>query len=295
MMSVFNRLHGLIGMLGTMQIFFIGGSQKSGTTWLQLLLDAHPQIACKGEGHIANDMAQLLLISLDKHNQKIADKNRTVFAELDGFPLYTADDLAYLIGASLLLAFTKSDTGTELRAIGEKTPDNVRHFEVLHAIFPAAKFLNVVRDGRDCAISGWFHNLRTNPDWIRAKYPSLSAYATMFAREWANDIAHADCFAAAHPLACLTVRYGALLAGTAPVLREVLDFLGVASRAETVAQCCDAAAFEHLSAGRARGEENRESFFRNGTQGNWREHLDDAANRAFTDAAAPWLQRCGYL
>ena len=74
MMSVFNRLHGLIGMLGTMQIFFIGGSQKSGTTWLQLLLDAHPQIACKGEGHIANDMAQLLLISLDKHNQKIADK-----------------------------------------------------------------------------------------------------------------------------------------------------------------------------------------------------------------------------
>ena len=181
-----------------------------------------------------------------------------MFAELDGFPLYTADDLAYLIGASLLLAFTKSDTGTELRAIGEKTPDNVRHFEVLHAIFPAAKFLNVVRDGRDCAISGWFHNLRTNPDWIRAKYPSLSAYATMFAREWANDIAHADCFAAAHPLACLTVRYEALLAGTAPVLREVLDFLGVASRAETVAQCCDAAAFEHLSAGRARGEENRE-------------------------------------
>jgi hypothetical protein len=294
MTSAFDRLHRLIGMLRTTQIFFIGGSQKSGTTWLQLLLDAHPRIACKGEGHVINHLAQLLLESLDRHNQKIAHTNRTVFAELDGFPLYTAEDLTYLIGTALLLAFTKSDNGAELCAVGEKTPDNVRYFEVLHAIFPAAKFLHVVRDGRDCAVSGWFHNLRTNPDWIRAKYTSLSSYATMFAHEWANDIAHADRFATAHPHSCLTVRYEDLLAGPASMLREVLDFLGVASGADVVAQCCDAACFEHLSAGRSRGEENRGSFFRNGTQGNWREHLDDAANQAFATAAASWLARLGY-
>jgi len=293
-MSTFDRLHGLIGTLGTAQLFFIGGSQKSGTTWLQLLLDAHPRIACKGEGHVTNHLAQLLLSSLDKHNQKIAHKNRVVFGEMDGFPLYTADDLSYLIGAALLLAFTKPDTGKDLRAIGEKTPDNVRYFDVLHAIFPAAKFLHVVRDGRDCAVSGWFHNLRTDPDWIRTKFPSLSVYAAMFAREWATDIAHADRFAAGCKQACLTVRYEALLGDTTAVLREVLDFLGVTSGVEMVAQCCDAAAFERLSAGRRRGEENRQSFFRNGTQGNWREHLDDAGNRAFADAAAPWLERLGY-
>jgi len=294
-MSTFHRLHEQIGGLNATQIFFIGGSQKSGTTWLQLLLDAHPRIACKGEGHVTNHLAQLLLGSLDKHNQKIAHKNRTVFGEMDGFPLYTADDLSYLIGAALLLAFTKTDGGKDLRAIGEKTPDNVRGFDVLHAIFPAAKFLNVVRDGRDCAISGWFHNLRTNPDWMRTKYPSLSAYATMFAREWATDIAHAERFAAAHPHACLTVRYEALLDDTATVLREVLGFLDVPAGTEMVAQCCDAAAFERLSAGRTRGDENRQSFFRNGKQGNWREHLDDAGSRAFAAAAAPWLAQLGYL
>lgn len=294
-MSRFEELHGLIGALGATQVFFIGGSLKSGTTWLQLLLDAHPEIACKGEGHVTNHLAQLLLTSLDKHNQKLVHTNRTVFAELDGFPLYTADDLAYLIGAALLLAFTKPDTGKKLRAIGEKTPDNVRGFAVLHAIFPAAKFLNVVRDGRDCAVSGWFHNLRTNPDWLRAKYPSLTAYATAFASEWAIDIAHADRFAAAHPLACLTVRYEALLDDTDAVLREVFAFLGVASDADSVALCRDAAAFERLSAGRARGEESRQSFFRNGTRGNWREHLDDATSRAFAEAAAPWLAQSGYL
>lgn len=293
-MSVFHRLHDRIGRLAATQIFFIGGSMKSGTTWLQLLLDAHPQVACKGEGHVVNHLAQLLLGSLDRHNQKLDHKNRTVFRELDGFPLYTPEDLSYLVGAALLLAFAKTGPGEDLRAIGEKTPDNVRYFEVLHAIFPAAKFLHVVRDGRDCAVSGWFHNLRTNPDWTREKYASLSAYAAMFAREWANDIAHAHRFAAACPGTCLTVRYEALLDDTDTVLRDVLGFLGVAAEADMVAHCRDAASFERLTAGRARGEESRESFFRNGTQGNWREHLDAAASRAFADAASAWLEQLGY-
>ncbi len=67
---MFQRLHGLIGALNATQIFFIGGSQKSGTTWLQLLLNAHPQVVCQGEGHITSHFAQLLLTILDKHNQK---------------------------------------------------------------------------------------------------------------------------------------------------------------------------------------------------------------------------------
>ncbi|MFP6691035.1 MAG: sulfotransferase, partial [Alphaproteobacteria bacterium] len=35
-------------------LFFICGAIKSGTTWLQLMLDAHPDIACRGEGHLPN-------------------------------------------------------------------------------------------------------------------------------------------------------------------------------------------------------------------------------------------------
>ena len=27
------------------------GAPKSGTTWLQRLLDAHPEVCCSGEGH----------------------------------------------------------------------------------------------------------------------------------------------------------------------------------------------------------------------------------------------------
>jgi hypothetical protein len=41
---MFQRLHASIGALSATQVFFIGGSQKSGTTWLQLLLNAHPHL-----------------------------------------------------------------------------------------------------------------------------------------------------------------------------------------------------------------------------------------------------------
>src|SRR5215217_8707307 len=32
------------------QVFFIVGYGKSGTTWLKTLLNAHPEVLCKGEG-----------------------------------------------------------------------------------------------------------------------------------------------------------------------------------------------------------------------------------------------------
>jgi hypothetical protein len=39
----FERLHTAVAGLRGKQIFFVGGLLKSGTTWLQLLLNAHPQ------------------------------------------------------------------------------------------------------------------------------------------------------------------------------------------------------------------------------------------------------------
>ena len=293
-MTYFERLHDEIGALVSKQVFFIGGSPKSGTTWLQLLLDGHKAIACKGEGQMVNHLAQLLMESLHKQNQLLAQKNATVFAELPPVPLYTRDDLAYLFGAAVLLFLAKVDAGASVVAIGEKTPDNVRYFDVLLAIFPRAKFIHLVRDGRDCAISGWFHARRIRPDWDTWQFARLESYVDMFAREWAIDLSEGSAFAAAHPEACLTVRYEDLVADLAPTLRGVLDFLGAASDAASLAGCRDAAAFARLSGGRPAGQENRDSFFRNGIPGDWRRHFDDDLAALFRHAAGPWLERFGY-
>jgi len=295
-MNGFRHLHATLGRLAEAQLFFIGGSMKSGTTWLQLLLDSHPAIACKGESHVANHLSRLLTESLARHNHLLAHKNATIFQELSGFPLYGGGDLAYLIAAALLLGVAKGkDPGpARLAAIGEKTPDNIRHLDLLRTIFPDARFIHLVRDGRDCAVSGWFHNQRSSPDWIRGNFPSLSGYAALFAREWAKDLAMAGAFAGRHPEACLTLRYEDLVDDTPRQLARVLDFLGVAADQPTLDACCEAGAFARLSGGRAPGEEDRASFFRKARPGDWRRHLDAAQENEFRAAATPWLERFGY-
>jgi len=37
--------------------------------------------------------------------------------------------------------------------VGNKTPDAVRKLDTLHAIWPQARFVHVIRDGRDVALS----------------------------------------------------------------------------------------------------------------------------------------------
>ena len=55
---------------------------KSGTTWVQLLLDAHPNISCNGEGHFMDVLADHLVNALDRYNEYIDGKNMTLFDQI---------------------------------------------------------------------------------------------------------------------------------------------------------------------------------------------------------------------
>jgi len=48
---------------------------------------------------------------------------------------------------------------------GEKTPDYIRHLPLLHSMFPWAKTIHIVRDGRDVALSalGWAGKKKRGP------------------------------------------------------------------------------------------------------------------------------------
>src|SRR5271165_1152668 len=84
------------------QIFFIGGPFKSGTTWLQLMLNAHPQIACRGEGHFTNRMMPAFNDAYGQYANLIQRKNQAIFSELDGYPSPTPDHLLYIWSTAVL-------------------------------------------------------------------------------------------------------------------------------------------------------------------------------------------------
>lgn len=284
-----------IAALRGKQLFFIGGAAKSGTTWLQLLLDRHPAISCNGEGHFPTYLIPRLITAADEYNQDIAWKNETIFGELPGYPRLSEDHIAFLWASAIALQLKDQAGDRVARLVGEKTPDNIRFFALLADAFPTAKFIHIVRDGRDCAVSGWFHNLRVSPDWTREQFGSIDEYVVALAAEWAGNVEAGARFGDMRPDRYLALRYEDLIADPATALAQVLSFLGAEAGPAVLQDCIDAGSFATMTGGRAASEENRGSFFRKGIVGDWRNHVTAEADALFREKAGVWLKRYGYL
>jgi Sulfotransferase family len=288
----FAARHQDIARLLAKDLVFIGAYPKSGTTWLQVMMNAHPEISCRGEGHFINRLGPLLEKALEAHNKLIAYKNTVLADGLPPFPVFEREDVLYLMTSAIALLLNRYDDGS--RVIGEKTPDNAEYFPLLATLFPRAKFVHMVRDGRDCGVSAWFHNQRTHPDRMSRKGITLDGLMTFTAQHWASSVAAGVQFTAAHPDRCMTIRYEDVVAQPTAVMERVLDFLGVASTADAVRRCVDAGSFETMSGGRQPGTEDRSSFVRQGVPGDWRVHLAPSVNDAFVSHAGAQLKQFGY-
>src|SRR5215468_3900279 len=207
----FNSMHASISKLRQKQIFFVGGPVKSGTTWLQLLLDAHPAVSCSGEGHFSTHLWGLLKEALEKHDSVIKTNNEELFTEFEEYKRLTQDDFWYILATCIAVFLVKQSHHKPARAIGDKTPANIRAFGALAALFPGAKFIQIVRDGRDCAVSGWFLSKSRKAMNLGSVGPpngkSFDTYASNFAAMWADDLAKAQQVAEAHPNRFRRVRY----------------------------------------------------------------------------------------
>lgn len=291
----FDAIAAALSPLAHKQVFFIGGAPKSGTTWLQLLLDAHPDISCGGEGHYADKLLQFLQRGCRDYNNFVHTKNRSIFDGIYAQPTIDSRDLLYLSANAVLLMLARQQKGRDVAIIGDKTPDNVLMFPALAALFPKAKFIHIIRDGRDCAISAWFHNKRINAPQFTEKFPTIGPFLRYFAGVWVDAMQKGENFATATPENCLSVRYEDLIAEPIATLDRVIGFLGGARDPSLLEACHSEAGFEKLSGGRPRGREDRNSFFRQGMSGNWRSHFDALSELEFRTMAEPWLSRLGYL
>lgn len=277
------------------QNFFVCGAPKSGTTWVQRLLDAHPEVACGGEGHFIDTLAPALADAFNKYNRQQRTVRDLVY---EGDPYYSGldqNDLDHVVALLASRVMAKRGIGEAIRCVGDKTPRYSHHLPQLVRVFPGARIINVVRDGRDAVASLCNHAYRSgHPEARDPEHAKFVDWIRHFARTWVSNVTDARTFGQAHPGVVANLFYEDLQNRPQQALGQTFAFLGVRNDAEVIQQCLEAADFRRLSGGRAPGEESRESFFHKGVSGGWRDLIGGAALEAFYEEAGETMRALGY-
>ena len=156
---------------------FIGGCGSSGTTLLKTMLDAHKTIACGQEIALFDrprlyqtDLAELHRMfttqKFDTINQDQIFPMVTKFGS--NFGLFMPNAAKFYFNFSTIekifnmsknlkhffdLFFSNWAEGQGKKRWAEKTPNNIYCISEILDLFPEAKFVHVIRDGRDVVLS----------------------------------------------------------------------------------------------------------------------------------------------
>lgn len=204
---------------------FIVGASRSGTTLLRMMLDAHPDLAIPPEtGFIAQlpgvwdaaaDPVSATLQAIVKH-PRWGDFG----LDVDTLRRGTANARPKSLG-DLLRRFYQAYAGRSgKRRWGDKTPSYVSHMPLIARHLPEARFVHIIRDGRDVALS-------LVPLWFG---PSTIEEA---ARWWVEQVraGRQDAETVNH----LEVRYEQLVQEPDRTLEAVCAFVELPPRAEMLA------------------------------------------------------------
>ncbi len=192
------------------------GSGRSGTTLLRMMLDSHPQLAVPPETHfiphvaracrLADDPAGHFVDAIVGHERWLdfgldAGKLRERVMEIQPFDVSEALRAFYQLYAE---RFGK-------RRWADKSPIYALHLEQIQELLPEARFVQVIRDGRDVALS--FEDTWFGPRGTEALAAQWVCRVEAVRRR-AHRLRH-----------YLEIRYEDLIEDPEAVLRRVCDFL----------------------------------------------------------------------
>jgi hypothetical protein len=268
--------------------FFIVGNDRSGTTMLRLILDKGPDVAIPPESMYLTDFAPVFARDEPRGPEAAAKLMDEVWHhpkvrlwELPGGPpgvppgLAPRDAYRFIVEAPFEAYAAKY--GKPRWA--DKTPHYVHHVEHLLDVWPRARFVVLVRDGRDVAVSLRAMPFGPNNAWAAAPW-------------WARGIRAGEQAQAAHPDAVLIVRYEDLVRSPEDVVPGICEFLGVPYSEEMLAL---------ESVDRARIVREQASWFptifegiNTTAVGRWRSQMSARDQQIFAASAGAELARMGY-
>lgn len=265
-----------LSTLAKRQIFFVGGAPRSGTTWLQQIINQHPHASCRGEGLFSKDLFALFDDCMTKRRVSLEAKNKNVFSHTQGYPLPSDSDGRFLAATAMLLAFHQQAAGKDYLAYGEKTPENVFAFPQFKRLFPHSKLVAIARDPRDLLTSAWhffrgkdggLQNEEAKSAFVQSALPSINEGMRIILDHRSAD-----------PTSCYIVTYEQLHRASATHVAAIFRFLGLEATDSIVTACLNATRFEKLAGGRKPGDGVDGAFLRKGVVGDWQSTLSPAVN-----------------
>ena len=292
--------------------FFISGAHRSGTTWLRRMLGVHPQVVTIAEARFVAPETDV--------NSWFSEKNFISWTELPTVKYGTGildridrKKLMDYIKASMIEAVFLTQWKPHVRIIGDKTPLlYCQKVDELKSLFPDSKFINIIRDGRDVAVSSHFHMLREkNYSWFKSqkfgeearkrfiegkkgqcKLFDEESFRTV-ANAWTESITGGKRAQSIFGDNYFEVKYEDLLQNPL-ILKDIFKFLGVSPNRIIAKYCIKRSTFERLSGGRKKGEEDPKSFFRKGVVGDWKNYINGKYKEMYKEMNGKLLIELGY-
>lgn len=290
--------------------FFIIGYPRSGTTLLARLVRVHPRVHCNWQAHFFTQEGSLVsALGTQEVAAWVGRQNNRWLGSGRGMGVILRATMDYVMEAEA--ARLKKDI------VGDKSPavDWSRQLQSLVTLYPDARILNIVRDGRDVALSRRIQQFIDQPEHLdrrgreilrrfeasaeeRASSPSMFSpdWLAAEAALWDREVRDTDAEARQHfGDRYLAVRFETLLERPEDTMQDIWRFLqaGRAPRgagrdiSNTIGENPAADWHQQVAPKVVAG-------LPRGTAGGWRQVMTDSEVRLFRQHASAGLAHWGY-
>lgn len=204
------------------QLIFIGGMSRSGANLLGNILDSHPEIACGPDTGVIDEIAFLYLSLISGYRSgRIAH--------------YTnEEEIRSAIATMIRGIYAPYAAKKGNKIVVDRTANNIWSFALLAELLPEAKFIHLIRDGRDVACSqrdvgdrlqAAGHDIKAQRDaTLHSVYHCAAVWSETVRFGW--DICGPDSQLAAENRS-FTTFYENIVMSPESQIRNICEFIGV--------------------------------------------------------------------
>ena len=293
------------------QKFFIFGHARSGTTLLMRLVRLHPDVHCNYQAHFFTRPPLLKsLVNTPEAEEWLTRRSNRWNQGRDLSPL--------ILRAAADFIMERDAAREGKRIVGDKSPSSMIHGQAVrdaYAVYPDAKLIYIVRDGRDVMVSERFRNFVEESKFLSAEdkriiedlrtdqTPFTNGTRSLFtetfirrvARGWVKNLKETEEEARRlYGENYFGMRYEDLLARPFEEMQKLWIFLGV-----SVDPVLEQAILQEMSSNpdeewQAKRNEGIASFLPKGQAGNWQRLFTAGDKSLFKQIAGGMLVQWRY-